>query len=818
MIKRFFQILVLILASIASAQAYDHEAWQQQNEEEKQKFLNIERYKIQKVINKGLTRDKIPELEKIKNPEKDLFIAYILYTDPKDPSDKARAFELIKTVNEKKEDNIYKLEKWVNAAEKDSFDFLLRQIAYNIILEENDMSEEIQQKATKILLPCSIAKNNRDIIQSAFYDADEELREMFDCPIKAPWMLNDYKDLKKRIKKWNPKTEDLNNTDIFNHLNRISNYYQNLKKSETETSKIIENVLKEISPDPKKTDRIKKEYKKYLKETAYEEEEEELEVDEEYVARQKELEEEELKKEEVKELHFQLKRSLEDMLDHPDKVEQALKKHIATGKDLQIGKHRWEIWELDQSKVYLAILYATSKPFSTERNAEILDLVTPVIQKMDVPLDSKHVFDEEDSEDEIQEIIHNNITDAMARLSKVVIPCTLAAKHKWLINATYNRYAGGSDTFLPSLDCSMSSKVPELNDYGRLLNSIGGSYYDCIGGSIRKAHYKGEMTTDSILLINPEGMFGEYDPDYVEEIPFEIFGMHDLDNYDAYKKTIPLYNKTKEKLTKAFMETAGVSEKTALQYAQKALADKGYRGNWKNFYNDYKETRRYKILNKHPVEEIKEAEEDLSLYLNSKDMAGSPDPLFHIAVIYPKALSFLLDEAKEKYKKRIEGFGDEGEESDKYYSQKYFTKKIDKNKREDDFRLSDHYADIAVPETGKTALMNAAQYNQLESVKLLLKHGANPNLTLKHPFEIEDNGPTKCSKYNINHGNRTALMYAASNASLDVIKELLKGGADKTIPDSKGLRAIHYLLGQGPLPKNTVMTEKELKEAVKLLE
>ena len=80
---------------------------------------------------------------------------------------------------------------------------------------------------------------------------------------------------------------------------------------------------------------------------------------------------------------------------------------------------------------------------------------------------------------------------------------------------------------------------------------------------------------------------------------------------------------------------------------------------------------------------------------------------------------------------------------------------------------------------GKTALMAAAHHNDLESARILLDAGAEINARILHPGEIiasqEKRLPGHCQNtITIRHGWRTALMYAAENASLDLVKLLLK--------------------------------------------
>ncbi|MEO9079548.1 MAG: ankyrin repeat domain-containing protein, partial [Rhodanobacter sp.] len=120
--------------------------------------------------------------------------------------------------------------------------------------------------------------------------------------------------------------------------------------------------------------------------------------------------------------------------------------------------------------------------------------------------------------------------------------------------------------------------------------------------------------------------------------------------------------------------------------------------------------------------------------------------------------------------------------------------------------------DINVRNTiGKTALMEAAQFDQRGMVNLLLaKHARVNAATWDHvdQFDLLNNhGRT------LGNDARTALMYAAANGSLDLVKALLDAGADPYQADTKGYRAIDYLLGYGPMPPNTHLSERQRKQA-----
>ena len=125
---------------------------------------------------------------------------------------------------------------------------------------------------------------------------------------------------------------------------------------------------------------------------------------------------------------------------------------------------------------------------------------------------------------------------------------------------------------------------------------------------------------------------------------------------------------------------------------------------------------------------------------------------------------------------------------------------------------------------GKTPLMTAAQFDQIESVRQFLKAGADVNAATNAPKEIAGNSPkidsdpsSGCGDYAITHGSRSALIYAAANASLGVIEALLAAGADNSKRDSQGRTALDYLLGKGPVPANPRLMGAELAAAIKLL-
>jgi len=87
-------------------------------------------------------------------------------------------------------------------------------------------------------------------------------------------------------------------------------------------------------------------------------------------------------------------------------------------------------------------------------------------------------------------------------------------------------------------------------------------------------------------------------------------------------------------------------------------------------------------------------------------------------------------------------------------------------------------------EFGKTNLMMAAHLNRIDLVRELLKSGSNPN---EVTTSIQECG------FNVMRGARTALSYAAENASPLVMKLLLDAGASPAMKDTDGNGMSFYL-------------------------
>ena len=96
---------------------------------------------------------------------------------------------------------------------------------------------------------------------------------------------------------------------------------------------------------------------------------------------------------------------------------------------------------------------------------------------------------------------------------------------------------------------------------------------------------------------------------------------------------------------------------------------------------------------------------------------------------------------------------------------------------------------------GKTALHYAIQFEDIDSVKLLLKNKADINLALKSKNEtIKNYGIYKDPPYSyrIHNGKKTPLMYAAETGNLKLIKFLIENGAKAELKDDNGQTVIKY--------------------------
>jgi hypothetical protein len=112
---------------------------------------------------------------------------------------------------------------------------------------------------------------------------------------------------------------------------------------------------------------------------------------------------------------------------------------------------------------------------------------------------------------------------------------------------------------------------------------------------------------------------------------------------------------------------------------------------------------------------------------------------------------------------------------------------------------------------GKTALIQAVQYNALATVKELLSEGADINHTMANAEKIHGTDKDLIySSYQI--GGRTTLMYAAAFAESATIDYLVKKGADRKAKDTKGWTPAQFLTWNTRISKaDKARLQKELQ-------
>ena len=113
---------------------------------------------------------------------------------------------------------------------------------------------------------------------------------------------------------------------------------------------------------------------------------------------------------------------------------------------------------------------------------------------------------------------------------------------------------------------------------------------------------------------------------------------------------------------------------------------------------------------------------------------------------------------------------------------------------------------------GKTALIQAAQYNQFDSLRLLVERGADINRPMYSPACRQVQAMKYDCDIEYDIGCRTALMYAAAFSSPQSVLYLLDHGADKNMRDSDGRSAVDFISwNHGLSPSQRQLLRQKLK-------
>ena len=210
---------------------------------------------------------------------------------------------------------------------------------------------------------------------------------------------------------------------------------------------------------------------------------------------------------------------------------------------------------------------------------------------------------------------------------------------------------------------------------------------------------------------------------------WSLIGTPQYDAFVSYKNQLLISIKD---VSHFYQHQYGWSEQSSIELAHKALTNAIALGFGFYEYNpvlaEGEEELRRAILQKKNISEIKNIKFDAknidALPQPYSDTPDAHESILNIAVAYPEALKYLLENGVDPNKTNL---------------------------------------------FGKTPLMYAAQYNQLESAKALIDYGASIVSTTIEPVDT--------CYYTLATYNMTALHYAARYASPEFIKLLLDNGA-----------------------------------------
>lgn len=366
------------------------------------------------------------------------------------------------------------------------------------------------------------------------------------------------------------------------------------------------------------------------------------------------------------------------------------------------------------------------------------------------------------------------------------IPCAILLARPKLLAATSPLYGGNRDNFLPRAGCSWGRGFVrgfpdvELEAWRKLTEEADGKFIANFTGTMRYGLASAAEIEAERLRTDPRSLLKEPAP--LMPWPYETWSYMTPESRTIYKRLLKHAEDLKKKLV-AYNKLLKMTDEEAENAAHKGL----FQGVWGA---NCGEAAPPKSLRKLIVDGATNAEisafvadgtykdeRSLEPFRKCAEVTGL-EPLIHMAVLNPDVLPLLWE---------------------------LFPQKID-NAASLDIEVDPNMPNVF----GKTPLMVAAQQNQVKAAKLLLDHGASVERSTFRKL-------LSAGEREMAYDARTALMYAAARGSLEMIRLLLDRGADKYATDTKGRRALHYLVGRGPVAANPLLSPTELAEAAKLL-
>jgi len=362
----------------------------------------------------------------------------------------------------------------------------------------------------------------------------------------------------------------------------------------------------------------------------------------------------------------------------------------------------------------------------------------------------------------------------------VDLPCGLFERHPPLINVLAGYFYSSRDAFLPRANCSVADyPIPASVDaFTDAVSAYDGDAFNRCTGTMRSGYARAAILASVERQVLPrkllhDALTGDKVPEWAEldEVPLHRWSYQGAWNHYAFLRLRTQFLRARADLAAYYQQRFTLAADDALHAAHIGLWQGIAEWTWQ--VQPVTSPLVVAIMDKDASPALAD------LLAKGEPLDKMPEPALSLAVVRPEAIGPLLAA----------------------------------------------HADVNAKNAfGKTPLMTAAQFNAVDAVRQLLLAGADANAATNAPQEIAGNSPrvesdpsSGCGDYAIAHGSRAALMYAAANASLDVIKALLAAGADKSKQDSRGLTALDYLQGKGPVPANPRLAGAELAAATKLL-
>lgn len=281
------------------------------------------------------------------------------------------------------------------------------------------------------------------------------------------------------------------------------------------------------------------------------------------------------------------------------------------------------------------------------------------------------------------------------------------------------------ETFLQSALTTIEALIDKTGNLSRgagYCGSLGTSWRwkRAVGDGLYETLYRPWALTRFDRDYYSENSYGDYSRIGQQLQQWSLGGLGEYRDFKNYQEQLA----TTAKVLAAFYEKQfGWAQAKSSKLARDAVRNAISRGFGFYMYSPFaspaEEQLRAAILGHRPMSDIRAIDIENQL----KDYSRT-DSILNVAIEYPEALKYLLNKG----------------------------------------------ADPNAPNAfGKTPLMYAAQYNQLESAKALLAAGADPNAATIIPDDT-------CS-YTLETSHMTALHYAARYASLPLIKLLTSRGA-----------------------------------------